>query len=398
MENTNILKSIIKNGLRNMYRNLNGVDFDFLQNLLEKLIKILFYQYNFNTNPDIFYNQLIQNDYKDIKWLSTLLLPFMNSDPSELKSFDELYSMKKNPLDSFKDINTYEPEYKFTNLQYGRCLRFEENNEIKCKEIKFDYDHLNINFKLLIQTLILCSNKMYVNWLNIIPIPVDTIPSNITYQNTIYQIETKQMKEFDIVKYCDNEKIDVSENDKMLLGSLYIGDIYNCLRNYIYEEIKEIKILIFDVVILPLKDKIISIHALNEIFSHNKVFVLESALANIDWVDLEENHKKIFINSWDKILNSYFNNIEIKIKYEIDNTENTDNTDNIDNIDNIENIDKIINKNYIISKISLQRLVKGININFDRRFSNKKKTIESGYITIKNDDDIDEDNIDEYNF
>ena len=160
------IEKIINNGLDDLYKNLNSSDLDILKNYTKRLIEIIGYQYNLN--PDKYYAQLEINDYKDIKWLSTLLLPYSNISLSEIESFKKMFIEKIDDV----DINKEEPKYKFTNIQYSRCDNILELNKIISKERDFDIKYLETNYKLLIKTLLQSSHKLYINWINIRPITV----------------------------------------------------------------------------------------------------------------------------------------------------------------------------------------------------------------------------------
>jgi len=376
---TKILKTIIDNALAEMYPKLNSYDTNILNEYLLSILIIFKNQYNLN--DDIFNNELIQNDYKNIKWISTFLLPYLN-DTTDLKSFQDMYLEKSNEMDMNLDINKCEPHYKFTNLQYGRCKRTKVNNTYDCEEIVFSYDHLEHNYKLFLETMIVSSNKLYVNWMNIIPVAYKDLDKNITYRNTEELFGENNIKEFDIIEYTKTKNI--TQLDKKILGSLYVGDIYNTIRNYLYEEIKEIKLIIYDVVILPIGKKSTAISVLNEIFVNDKEFYLVNALNNISWLSLSNQSKNKFTEIWYNILNSYLNNIDVFVK----------------------NVDFSLSDQtpdfYNISKVSITRLMKGLSKNFDKRFGDKKKIINSGYVKLKmpkkmeaEDFDDDEENIEE---
>lgn len=362
------IKIIINNGLNELYKNLNYKDKNYLANSLLKIIEVIYYQYNLDIND--YEYQLQQNNYKDVKWLSTLLLPHLNTDQSELRSFNDLYILKKENI----DINKEEPEYIFTNLQYGRCKRNNNLfNKIECEEIKFSYEHLDHNLKLLIETLLINSNKMYVNWINIIPVPKTSINKNQTYLNTQNLLLNQKIDEFDIIKYIKNE--DNIKINSDILSSLYINDIYNTIRNYLYEDIKEIKILIFDLVVLPYGIKANAISILNEIFTTQTDGLinelLENALINNDWLTLSDVDKKIFEDIWNRLLDSYLKKINYKV---INYTDSS--------------------KSYDVSNFSIELLLRGLIINFDKKYADKKQIKESGYIPLnKKYDDFDEEYI-----
>ncbi len=377
------VKSIIKIGVSDLYQNLNSIDLNILNDYMIKIVEIIYYINNLDKTN--FEYQLTQNNYKDVKWLSTFLLPYLNADPSELRSFSDLYTQKIS--DQYDDINKSEPIYKFTNLQYGRCTRSGDFKNVKCSEIPFDKSHLDHNFKLFVQTLVTSGNKLYVNWLNIIPVPTTDLVTHKTFINTDNLYNNSKYKDINFSDIAD--KTNLSEEDKQLLGSLYVGDIYNTIRMYLYDEIKENKLLLFDIVIFPSRAKSTAIGVLNEIFCNNDVFLLNDALNNIPWLGQSTENQTLFASIWEKLLKSYLFNTEFVVKPLID--YNKDEPGFVPT--------QTEQSFYTIAPISLQRLLKGIAINFDKKFGTRKQVVQSGYVTIKNEEeDIDEENMDEFNF
>ena len=109
----------------------------------------------FYANKENFYIKMKQNSYKDLKWLLTFLLPYMNKDKkntNELKDLDELYTLrsdtvpddikKKASLLNIEDINLVSPKYVFSNLQYGRCII----NNSGTQSLHFKEEHLTDNY------------------------------------------------------------------------------------------------------------------------------------------------------------------------------------------------------------------------------------------------------------
>ena len=373
------MKSIIKKGIDELYIKLDVKNKELLYFYTEKIIEILAYQYNFKGSE--YEYEFIQNDYKNIKWLSTLLLPYLNVSQTELTSFNDMYTQKYNKLCK---INEEEPAYIFTNIQYNKCKRIIENNDIKYSEIKFNEDDLKQNFTLLCKTLITCSHKLYVNWINIIPYTSSDFFQSYLYINTQELFLTGKLKDIDIKKIIQKEDKNINDDLDKYLGSLYIGDIYNTIRIYLYEEIKNIKLLIFDLVIQPINQLHPAITILQELFSDDKQYILTYALNDIAWDNLEEKSQKIFINK----LNILFEAFIAKKTCTI-----------INPSPGYQSV-----STYDIAAGSIQRLVKGILINFDNKYRNKKQILDSGYISIKTnipEEDlelIDEDNIDAYDF
>lgn len=376
------MKSIIKKGIDDLYNNLQDIDKKILYFYVEKIIQFLSYQYNFNKSDSSDYEyEFIQNNYKDIKWLSTLLLPFLNVSQSELKSFSDMYTKKYNQS---CDINKEEPKYIFTNIQFNRCIRKIENNETKYIEMKYAQSHLEQNFILLLKSLLICSNKLYVNWINILPYSLEDFYSSPLFLNTQELFNAKKLNDIDLTSFMNSDIDLVDENMQKLIGSLYIGDIYNTIRVYLYEEIKNIKLLIFDLVIEPMNQLHPALLILNEFFCEENNFILKEALNDVLWENLTESYQNIFTKKIKKLFEAYLKKTHLTVIN--------------------PSPSNVSLQSYDVAMGSIQRLVKGILINFDNKYRNRQNVKDSGYISIKTNlseeerELIDEDNIDAYNF
>lgn len=365
--------TLIKSAVSQHFTNLNINDKDIIINYTLKIFEIIYYLNNLDF--DIFEIQLRQNDYKDIRWLFTLLLPYINdnSNIAEINKLKDIYTDKIVKV----DINEAEPLYKYTNIQYGRCLQTEVDGKIIAKEIDFNIEHLEHNLYLLINTLLESSNKLYVNWIEILPLHLNEFVHSKLYQNTLKIYKEHKLADVNI---GDLIKQDITDNNKELISSLYIGDIYNCIKTYLYDEIKSIKLLIFDLVIIDnsLSNPIVpAISVLGEIFNTKTADVLNCALQDIRWDLLTDVHHKIFEEKFNQLSTAYINNKPFTVIVDDDNPEHTV-------------------KSYTISQLSIQRLMKGIAINFDIRYRNNKNILKKGYKILKNelDDDVDDDKLD----
>jgi len=392
------IKNIIKKGIDDLYHNLNIENKQILYKYTTKLIHFLSLQYNLEgTN---FEYQLIQNNYKDVKWLSTLLIPYLNAPQTQLKSFDEMYKKKYNEN---CDINKDEPRYVFTNIEYNRCNRNIKNDIVITEEIDFNKEHIRQNFLLLLRSLLLCSHKLYVNWINIIPyIKVkpnendeekkkDDYTESILFTSTQELFNKKKLKEVNLINFLNND--DQTQETKDILKSIYIGDIYNTIRVYLYEEIKNIKLLIFDLVVLEQKNYDTAITILNEYFYHNNKYLLNHALQDISWDNLDKSDQTGFANKLNNLFTVFKNYENLVVVNPINRNKN-----------NGKEIQENYNDNpvYTISKVSIKKLVRGLLINFDNKYKNKKIIIDSGYVSLKTnieeEDDYDEEEDDGYDF
>ena len=151
----------------------------------------------FYNDSDNFNKKMQQNNYKDLKWLLSFLLPYMNKDKkntNELTDLNELYTLRSDTvpedikqkalLYNVEDINLSSPKYIFSNLQYGRCLK----NNNSYQSIHFKEEHLKDNYYLLLDAIRVTRYKMYINWIDILPFQLDTYKSNNLYKDTKYKI------------------------------------------------------------------------------------------------------------------------------------------------------------------------------------------------------------------
>jgi ERCC4-related helicase len=241
----------------------------------------------FNYNETNFH-QFEQNNYQDIKWITYLLLPYLNEEHNKLiTNFDDIYISKKRDC----DINLQEPNYIHSNIQYNLFNR--RPNEYS--ERHFTTEMLYQNYYLLLNTIKTMSNKMHVNWMDILPYTLNDYKKSMLYKNTEGKISHNLMSDWNPINELSPEiKIDdlLSTGYTKMTG-LQMVDIYNTMSIYLYEEIIKIKWLIFDIVgdtnIYP------------QIFVLNDIFDLTDNIGNVSWDELTFEKKTNFTNRW-KIL------------------------------------------------------------------------------------------------
>src|SRR6185369_15774707 len=88
-----------------MFPNLNRQEREALANYIIKLLNIISICFKFDLKLyDDYIYQIRQNNYQDIKWLISHMLPYINtdSDRSKIYSFNDIYINKK------KDVNINE--------------------------------------------------------------------------------------------------------------------------------------------------------------------------------------------------------------------------------------------------------------------------------------------------
>ncbi|MBA42897.1 MAG: hypothetical protein CMF62_02670 [Magnetococcales bacterium] len=239
---------------------LNTTERDLLFDYLKDIIFFIIIRFSILTsNIPIFFNQLRLNNYRDVIGILNLLLPYID-DPhgdakKQIKNLNDIYVSKKS-----------NGEYKFSNIQFGRI-----NRNTK-EEIRFNRKHLEDSYKLLKLTINSVSHKLFVNWINIIPYSIDT------YKNTSLYTFTKY--------FIDNNKIsDFNPNVKeYIYGGLSIETIYDTISNDLYENIKDIKWLIFEINI----EKENKIRQVPFIVILNSIFKLDNLEQSYDELEIDK--------------------------------------------------------------------------------------------------------------
>ncbi len=350
----NDFDSILRiNVISALYPDLIQPHKDILLKYLRQLVLVVSMIYNFNSNKSIFMHELTQNNHQDLKWLCSFLLNHLESQHN-IKSFDDIYHKKLKDI----DINEESPKYLFSNLQYGRCIRGE-----KIKEIDFDESHMEHNFKILISSIIEGSHKLYINWMDVLPLTLNNYQEKELFKNSLDFMKKKDLKELNINNIIFNE-----ENGKRL-HSLQISDIYNVIRNYLYEDIIPLKLLIYDLADIHNNILIPSIQFFKRYFEE----VIDEIMDENPWGLLNQTKKDEFEQKLNKLFEYALKRVELSLII----------------------MDQGDNYSYTVSAASIQRLVKAMCITFDNTYRSSPIVIRSGYVPIKTEVDDEKEQDDE---
>jgi hypothetical protein len=312
------INDIIKKVINTTFKNMNITDKTLLENLLIKLILFISVVFNFEENKrEIYLHQLCQNNYQDIKWLLSHLLPYINDtcNYDEIESISDIYTKEKNNTNS--DINTTSPKYKFSNLQYNRCVRTKNNYKILQYEKKFTMH----NFYLLLKSIQTMSNKMLVNWIDIVPFNLIDYKNHLLFINTKNKFDKETFgNKINYMNYTDLDHQKWYDENNKKLNILQVEDIYNTLSIDLFDNIVHIKWLIFDIPYdVPNNVEIPLCIFLLSLFNENQT----SLLKNIKWENINE--KYIFSNKWYDLINLKTKNILIgnkTLKFDNDTIQN----------------------------------------------------------------------------
>ena len=205
--------------IEHTFPNLNIEHQNLLLTMLIDILDVIAIKFNYDYKNKQLYNERFRlNSYRDLKGLLNLLLPYIDENPDDniskknIRSLNDIYISKK---ELNADPTKESVKYLYSNIQYSRCKRD------PIEEINFSPEHLKHNYYLLLETIQTVSNKLYINWLDILP--YDALRGNL-YE--LYKYTHKALKEKNI-GYWDVCKNDKNRNYK----GLYIGDIYNTIHN-----------------------------------------------------------------------------------------------------------------------------------------------------------------------
>lgn len=276
-----------------------------------------------------FIEQLTVNDNLDTKAIILLILPYINDENYDVygKIIDLNELILNKPFTSY-DLqvnrgNILKTHFKYSNFGIGI---FNTNNELTLNDPEYGkiiYKIIYHNFIALNDTLSIINGKLYINWINIVPLDLDNYKNSIIYNDTITQLSIN-------INYLLNDDL----TNMLDYTGLYIGDYYNIFRNVYYEQIKKIKWLIYFSNNKYVIQYLNSIFDFDLFFEYNKFVYLDKENQDkfiIQYKNIDENN----YNIWKHILIFFSNNYsarnEITIHKEfIINIEEDDNENDFD--------------------------------------------------------------------
>lgn len=287
--------------INDFFPNLNTIDKKVLYILVGFIVDIISFKYGFkNTEP--YYYQWKQNNYRDLKGVILLLLPFIDdkNDSYLLKKITDLnqliYSSKtdSNPKIIPNSILKLVREdilgsyFEYGNMGISLIPNKTENLDsllnLYPDEEKIIYKLLHYNLIGLLQTLEIINGKSYINWVNIVPLNLQNYITSEIFNQTkvkLYELHLNLVK-----KNPQNIKQTLINNMTYYSG-LWFGDIYNVLRIKLYEEAKSIKWLFFPYEIL--NDKFYLLQGLNKMIDVNSI--INSNFTSFEDLDITKQYK-----------------------------------------------------------------------------------------------------------
>lgn len=243
------LEKIIKDQIKLLFPNLIYRHLEFIN----ELTKYLLYQISnrFIQQTDNIIGQYTQNNYRDVKAIILMLLPFIDdkNNNSKFKKIENLNQIIYNKIgeDEIKEYilnkplsETLKSEFLISNFGIGllnkntkKLLDLKPNNEELILKIIYN------NFIGLLETLKIINGKLYINWINVEPILESNYINEDIYKNTF--------KNNVLNKYISNYASNILKiNFELEYNGLWLGDFYNTYRKGYYQSIKKIKWLIYN--------------------------------------------------------------------------------------------------------------------------------------------------------
>uniref|UniRef100_A0A6C0H7C3 Helicase ATP-binding domain-containing protein n=1 Tax=viral metagenome TaxID=1070528 RepID=A0A6C0H7C3_9ZZZZ len=289
-------ENYVKNILISFFIKLNKEDINILLIMSLLLINIITNKYSIKI-------EYWYSNHNDIISIMLLLLPFINNNKySELEYLHQILYNDKNtniiPSYIF-DLNRnliIKDKFKFSTMLLG-LLNSNEDTVLNDAEFtNLIYKIMYYNFIGLLHTLYIINGKSYVNWVNIIPLDINTYNDTLLFKSTLNKIT-------EINETINTNYKTIIINNLLNYNGLWLGDIYNILRINYYDNFKKLSWLIE-----PINNNEYVINKLNVIFNLDKILNLDYYNYN----DLNTGEQILF----NKILNNLTPLYEVNILLE----------------------------------------------------------------------------------
>ena len=331
--NNKIILNITKS-INELFPILNQNDIKIIEIFIIRLIDIISLKLGLNNIKDIELGreQWLINDNMDIKSLILIFLPFLDNIKDDGNVFKSLTSLKQILINNDGNILNREildkprtevmkKEFYYSNFSINLAA-------IKSQYYNYDEKIFNGNadiietlligkFHTMVESIKLMANKLYVNWINIVPLLKESYTSENMYKDTVNKFDTvkKAFEKGDIEEVKDKwfvnfnilkslESIDFDYDSSISLYN-YPG----VLSQLIYEDIKKIKWMIY----CRNKDNsgYYYIQVLSEMFNLTNMIKYK-------YHDLPSYEMKKFNKNYEKMLNSFSNDKVIINNYSKD--------------------------------------------------------------------------------
>lgn len=235
---TDSLKSEIKYYLTQLLPQLNPADMNIIVLLTLYIIEDISVRYHFGVMG---HKQWTKNNGRDISSLALTLIPYIGdlSYDTIMNLTDIIYVGNEKTISSdlleMDRLNAIKKYFPYSNFTLGLL---NQNNDTSLLNLYETGQHtiyhcIEHNFISMLETIKITNGKLFVNWLNIIPMA--DYKTSALYRDSMVELNS-------IVSKFDEKHIKTVLNNNK---GLWIGDYYNVLTNGFFVSIKQVKWLIF---------------------------------------------------------------------------------------------------------------------------------------------------------
>ena len=192
--------------------------------------------YFFNNNETELIISLKQNNNQDIKLLLVSIFYYLEPDNyKNLREFKSFFEIRNG-----KPMTNIPQEFYPTIFKDNKPKFIGNSVKLYLSDIVYLY---NIQ-KLMIVSIRKMAYKLYVNWINIQPISFDELKDLEFYNNSVQKYNDPDKLYNDDIEQIISED-DIQIENFPFNNDIYIGEIYNVIRNFLYEKGKLYKLLLF---------------------------------------------------------------------------------------------------------------------------------------------------------
>lgn len=252
-KNMTEFREIIKEQVTILFPNLNKSETIILQDLSIFLLNFISKRFLIGMSDIDIIKQYSQNNYRDIKAIILMLLPYIDDKEKnkKFKMIKELNQIVYNKLGATEIKNdilkknitdTLKNEFIVSNFGIGLLNEYSKDNllQLKNDENTIMEEIIYHNFMGLLETIRICNGKLYVNWVNVVPISDLNFENDEIFKNTVNnQTLPEYLRNF-------NTNPEYIKNFDLTYNGLSLGDLYNVFRKGYYQNVKKVKWLIFN--------------------------------------------------------------------------------------------------------------------------------------------------------
>lgn len=203
---------------------------------------------------DGFFQQLTQNKSRDIISIMYLMLPYIN-DANNYELYKQIVTLEditcKKRSNDFESNNYIISNYQFSraippniNKKYVDLLTSEKivNDLNSFLEYKYSLTDLETSFKLVLSTIDQIASRLYVNWINIIPLTLEDYKQSAKYKQSMeWDVKSEKFMCPSLTNGSKSYPFDFwnldIDSELRSYGGVTAGDVFNTICVFLFGEI-----------------------------------------------------------------------------------------------------------------------------------------------------------------